>query len=105
MAGFEKSQEGSSALYAFDLATGRLAGRYPLPSDGKPHAANDLALADDGDVYINDSLGSGIYRLRPGAPALEVHVEPGIFRSPQGAGFGPGGRLSVADYGIGLFWL
>ncbi|MGH9366260.1 MAG: hypothetical protein ACRD3M_01130, partial [Thermoanaerobaculia bacterium] len=44
MAGFEKSQEGSSALYAFDLATGSLAGRYPLPSDGRPHAANDLAL-------------------------------------------------------------
>ena len=105
MAGYEKSMEGSSAVLRFDLATGRLAGRYPLPSDRKPHAANDLAIAENGDVYVTDSLGSGVYRIRVGATSIETVVEPGVFRSPQGLGFGPNGRLFVADWGYGLFWV
>jgi hypothetical protein len=104
MAGYEKGMEGSSVL-RFDLATGRLAGRYPLPSDGKPHAANDLAIAENGDLYVTDSLGSGVYRIRAGATSVETVVEPGVFRSPQGLGFGPNGRLYVADWGYGLFWV
>ncbi len=105
MAGFEKSMEGSSAVLAFDLATGRLSRRYALPADGRPHAANDFAIAENGDVYVTDSLGSGIYRIRAGAAAIEELVAPGVFRSPQGLGFGPRGRLYVADWGYGLFWV
>jgi hypothetical protein len=103
MRAYEKSREGESAVYAFELATGRLAQRHPFPSDGKPHAANDLALAANGDLYVTDSLGTGIYRLRRGAPALEEFVAPGVFRSPQGIGFGPRGRLYVADWATGLY--
>ncbi|HEY7574249.1 MAG TPA: hypothetical protein VIB08_03750 [Thermoanaerobaculia bacterium] len=105
MRGYEKSQEGASAVFAFEIATGRLSKRHAFPSDGKPHAANDLALAANGDLYVSDSLGSGIYRLRAGAAALEEFVAPGVFRSPQGLGFGPGGRLYVADWVTGLYWL
>jgi hypothetical protein len=105
MSGYEKSREGSSALFAFELASGKLAGRWALPADGKPRAANDLAIGSAGEVYVTDSLGSGIYRLRPGAAALDVLVAPGVFRSPQGIGFGPNGRLYVADWGYGLYWL
>jgi hypothetical protein len=105
MAGFEKSRDGRSALVAFDLATGKRAGRWELPADGKPHAANDLAVAENGDVLVTDSLGSGIYRLKAGAAAFDTLVAPGVFRSPQGIAFGPGGRLYVADWVYGLYWL
>ncbi|MGE5275600.1 MAG: hypothetical protein ACM3SU_01285 [Acidobacteriota bacterium] len=104
MAGYEKGMQGSSVL-RFDLATGRLAARYPLPSDGKPHAANDLAIAENGDLYVTDSLGSGVYRIRASAASIETVVRPGVFRSPQGLAFGPNGRLYVADWGYGLFWV
>jgi sugar lactone lactonase YvrE len=105
MAGYEKRLKGSSAVFAFDLATGELAGRWPLPSDGKPHAAGDLLVAENGDVLVTDGLGSGIYRIRAGSDAIEELVAPGVFRSPQGLAYGPGGRLYVADWGHGLYWI
>ena len=105
MAGYEKSLDGASALYAFDLATGKLLRRDPLPADGKPHAANDLLIEKNGDVLVTDSLGSGIYRFRAAGGPLETVVPPGVFRSPQGMGYGPGGRIYVADWGYGLYRL
>ena len=105
MAGFEKARDGESALVAFDLDSGKRVGRWPLPADGKPHAANDLLVEANGDVLVTDSLGSGIYRLRAGASSLETFVAPGVFRSPQGIVAGPGGRIYVADWGYGLFRL
>jgi sugar lactone lactonase YvrE len=105
MAGYEKRLEGASALYAFDLATGKLLRRDSLSSDGKPHACNDLLVEADGDVLVTDSLGSGIYRFRAAGGPVETVVPPGVFRSPQGIGHGPGGRIYVADWGYGLYWI
>ena len=105
MAGYEKSLEGASALYAFDLASGKLLRRDPLPADGKPHAANDLLVEANGDVLVTDSLGSGIYRFRASGGPPETVAPPGVFRSPQGIVLGPGGRIYVADWGYGLYWL
>jgi sugar lactone lactonase YvrE len=105
MKGYTPSLEGRSAVYEFDLATGKPVRNTALPVDGKPHAANDLAVAENGDLYVTDSLGSGIYRIPSGGGALETFVAPGVFRSPGGIAFGPGGRLYVADWGQGLYWL
>ena len=103
MTGYDGSLEGQSAVFVFDLASARLLRRIPLPSDGKRHAANDLAISGAGDVIVTDSLGSGVYRIRAGATAVEILVRPGLFRSPQGVGFGPNGSLYVADWGRGLY--
>jgi len=105
MSGYEEKMDGSSAVFVFDLETGRLRRSYPLPADGKPHALNDFEIADNGEVFTTDSLGGGVYKLRPGGDALEVAVPPGVFQSPQGLAFGPQGRLYVADWGYGLFWI
>jgi len=105
MTGYEKSMEGSSALFAFDLASGRLVRRAALPKEGK-HALNDLAIGDGGDVYTTDSLGGGLYRLKSGTDSLQVVVPPSGLRSPQGIGFVPGTgekRAFVADYGTGIW--
>lgn len=103
MVGWDASQEGTSALVAFDLKTGKQVVRAALPKSGK-HALNDLAIAANGDVYATDSLDSGVYRLRAGAKALESFLAPGIFRSPQGIAFAADGkRAYIADYGVGIW--
>ncbi|HYK43303.1 MAG TPA: hypothetical protein VE007_13015, partial [Thermoanaerobaculia bacterium] len=105
MVGYDKSMDGSSSLFAFDLRTGKLARRVALPKEGK-RALNDLAIADNGDVYSTDSLGGGLYRLRAAAGSLETVVPPAALRSPQGIGFVPGAREKrafVAEYGRGIW--
>jgi len=105
MTGYEKAMDGSSSLFAFDLATGRLVRRVALPKEGK-RALNDLAIAANGDVYATDSLGGGLYRLKSGADSLETVVPPSALRSPQGVGFVPGTREKrafVAEYGTGIW--
>ena len=48
---------GKTALYAFDLPSGKLLGRYPVDGDG--HQLNALVVAPRGAVYVTDT--------RPGA--------------------------------------
>jgi sugar lactone lactonase YvrE len=105
MRGYEKTLEAGNGVLAFDLATGRLAGRWTLPASDRRQAPGDLLVADGGNVLVSDGLGSGVYRIRPGKREVETVVAPGAFRSPQGMGYGPGGALYVADYGSGLFRL
>jgi hypothetical protein len=103
MRGYEKKLEAGNGVLAFDLETGRLAGRWALPASAGQQAPGDLLVSDGGDVYVSDGLGSGVYRIKPGKKEVETVAAPGAFRSPQGMGFGPGGALYVADYGSGLF--
>ena len=104
MRGYEPAMEGSTALFAYDLRNGMLLRKVVLPKDGKPHVLNDLALAENGDVYATDSAGSGIYVVRAGGDKIEEFIAPGVFRSPQGLVFESGGeQLYVADWSVGLF--
>jgi hypothetical protein len=69
---------------------------------------NDLAIAENGDVYATDSLGGGLYRLKAGADSLETVVPRSALRSPQGVGFVPGAgekRAFVAEYGTGIWFV
>jgi hypothetical protein len=82
---------GKGALYRFDLDTGKLIRRYPAPggSPEQPLLFNDLVLAPNGDVFTTAGPG-GIFRLRNGAAAPEVFIEPdgsfwnGIAITPDG---------------------
>lgn len=103
-AGIEKSREGSSGLFAYDIDKATLIAKYELPKDGKEHALNDLTISPESDVYATDSLGSGVYRLSHGAMELEEFIAPGAFRSPQGLAFSEDGRrLIIADWSDGLW--
>ncbi|HSG33733.1 MAG TPA: hypothetical protein VLA37_04300, partial [Sphingomonadaceae bacterium] len=74
--------------------------RFPAPAGVN---LSDIALGKDGAVYASDPLAGGIYRLAPGADAIEELVPPGNLRSPQGLAEGADGRwLYVSDYRYGL---
>jgi hypothetical protein len=91
-----------SALVRIDLRTGRRKAAYPLPRGG-PQQWGDLTVGPDGTVYAGDGLTGDIWRLKPGASALELLIAPGTMVSPQGMAVTPDGhRLIVADYTTGM---
>jgi sugar lactone lactonase YvrE len=95
----------SVALLKVDLASGRVLERFAPPAGGaKQRSFGDLLVTRDGTVYVSDSLAGEIWRLKPGAKALDRLVAPGTLDSPQGLVPTPDGlRLIVSDYPGGLF--
>ncbi|MGH8145510.1 MAG: SMP-30/gluconolactonase/LRE family protein [Rhodanobacteraceae bacterium] len=101
--GFVTEDDGRTALFRFDLRSGALLAKYPVPHDGQKHQFNDLTVAPDGTVYVADGNG-GVYVLKPGAKALAPLTPAGRLRSAQGLALSRDGRLLyVADYVGGLF--
>ena len=74
---------GRGRVSAFDLRTGRERFHVDAPLEGR-HLFNDLTVAEDGTAYVTDSRAGGIWRLRPGATALEVFLPSGSFHFPNG---------------------
>lgn len=57
------SDLGVSELRAFSLADAAPAGTYVLDERPTLHGFNDIALAENGDVYVTDSPMDSVYRL------------------------------------------
>lgn len=94
-----ESEPAASSLFRWDLATGKLLGRYELP--GRPHLCNDIALGRDGEVFVTDSRAGAVHRLRE--HRLETFVGPGTFDYPNGIAVSPDfKKLFVADFAKGL---
>lgn len=93
--------DGSSSLYRYDLKTAKLLGKYDIP--GKPHLCNDIAVGKGGEVFITDSKGGMVHRLKAGGTALETLVASGTFIYPNGITISPDfGKLYVADFTKGV---
>ncbi len=109
MAGYQENLEGSSALFAFDLDSGKLVGRYEGSKPGKK-GFNDVRVAPDGAIFVTDheERPGTLYRLDPQTAAaksgkLEPFGDPDALGSPEGLTFSPDGRyLFVADYSYGI---
>lgn len=102
-AGFDSTNTGRSGVFRFDLATGALTGRYPIPDDGALHALGDVTVARNGDVYATDSRAPAVYRVRAGADSIERFVTSPLFLSAQGLALDAEERtLYVADYSRGM---
>lgn len=79
---------------------GSILRRFPLGDGGG--IPGEIALAPDGSVLVSDGLRSQLYRLRPGAAALET-VRSAALRSPQGIAVRPDGAVAyVADWSRGI---
>jgi hypothetical protein len=64
---------GHSALRGFDLATGAAKFRWDLP--GTRNLCNDFTVGPDKALYISDTLGAKIWRLKPGAAQPELLLD------------------------------
>jgi hypothetical protein len=59
-----------SALRGFDLKMGAAKFRWELP--GEKNLCNDFVVGPDKALYISDTFGAKIWRLKPGAAAPEI---------------------------------
>lgn len=82
-----------SSLVAFDLATGDLDARYPFPEG--PAACNDIAVAPDGTVFATETAGGRIFRLAPGADALELFASGEELVGIDGIAFADDGAMYI----------
>ena len=99
MEGYEKDSPLQSAIFEFDADTGKLRRELRPPATAKAAAFDDLAVAADGRVYVNDGENGRVWTLAPGAGALEVFLETDLFRGTQGLAPTPDGRsLYLSDY-------
>jgi sugar lactone lactonase YvrE len=89
----DPATSGRSELVALDLRTGTVR-RKLSPSDGHKHLLNDVAVGDDGTVYVTDSEGGAVLRAAGGGD-LRTFVPAGALVYPNGIAFARG-RLYVA---------
>jgi len=80
-------------LVAFELKSGKLAGRWPFP--GASGTCNDIAIATDGTAYATDTPGGRIVKLAKGGSALEVVVTDDRLKGIDGLAFEAGGALII----------
>ena len=84
-------------IKGFDLKTGEPKVSVRLP--GTPAIAQDFALAEDGSLYLTNTVAPQILRLKPGAGAVEVFVQDEALKGGlDGIAFGSDGHLYVNTY-------
>jgi sugar lactone lactonase YvrE len=104
MEDFKPADENRTGVCAFNLDTARLVHRYDLEPQTPAHRFDDLAVLNDGRVFISDGGSGAIYLVTPGAASLRVFVAPGTIQGPNGIAPSPDGRfIYVADYAGFLF--
>lgn len=72
-----------SNVHVFDLKNGSLVRRFSV-KDGRKHLFNDLCFLDNGDLFVTDSDGGGIYLIKNGSTEIEPFIPEGTFRYPNG---------------------
>ncbi len=90
------------SLKTFDLKSGALKADYPFP-EGKG-LCNDVAIAGDGVAYVTDTSGAHVFRLKPGAAALELWSADPRFEGADGIAIGPSGSVIVNNVRSNLLY-
>lgn len=84
----------------FDLKSGAL--KFSARAPGGPSVVNDFAISDDGSIYITNTAGPQILRIKPGATDIEVFVQDDALKGGlDGIAFGKDGNLYVNTYVTG----
>lgn len=100
--GFPKEDSGKTELLEVDPTSGKVLRRFALVTNG-PAVLGDMSVTADGTVYVTDSIGGGVYRLRGDLETAKLEkITDGLF-SPQTPVLARDGkRLFIADYSMGV---
>ena len=75
---------GCSAVFKYDLRTGRLIKKYALSNKPNVHFLNDLAINSRGDAFITDTVTGDIYLISRSKDELELFTNLGEKAFPNG---------------------
>jgi sugar lactone lactonase YvrE len=90
---------GETAMKAFGLKDASLKASYAFPGNG---LCNDMAVAKDGTVYVTDTTGARVLRLKKGASALDVWAsDPMLLGTADGVALLADGSVYVNSVGQG----
>ena len=84
--------ERRNAIVRYDLKTGRMLDRVPAPDAMQ---LNDLAVAEDGLIYVTDSESGTLFRWKPGESIVARLGAAGGLRGANGITIGSDGTLYV----------
>lgn len=93
---------GCSAVFKYDLRSGRLIKKYDLSNKPEVHFLNDLTINSRGDAFITDTVTGDIYRISRRKDELELFVNLGKQAYPNGIDVSSDGKhlFVAADGGI-----
>ena len=95
-----------SAVYKYDIKTGKLIAKFYPDHPAKEFVFGDLALNNKGEVFVSDSKNNIIFRANEANGKLEPFFTSEEFWNIQGLTFSPYGKyLFIADYIKGIFRL
>ncbi len=99
----EPRRQGTTAVFRYELGTGRLLGKLEAGSRKEPQCFNDLVVAPDGDVYLSGE-GAVFRVVRKEARLERFAPTPGLF--VNGIAMSPDGRtIYLADHLQGIVLL
>lgn len=99
--GFDSTLAGRAAVFRYDLAKRTLLQRCDLPRSER-HGAGDIAVAENGDLFIADTGDGALLVIRNGS-GIHTLVPKGELMSPQGPAIAPDGKhIYLADYARGI---
>ena len=99
--GFDLTLAGRAAVLRYDLTKGTLLQRYDLPGSER-HGAGDIAVAENGDLFIADTGDGALLVIRNGS-GIQTLVPKGELMSPQGPAIAADGKhIYLADYARGI---
>jgi hypothetical protein len=101
-AAFDGSSAGQAELAVYDLTSGDrialvdLAAAVTNPPDDAAYFANDVAVSDDGTVYVTDTMLNAVYEVTRDYEASLLHRFDDEAGGPNGIEVHPAGYLLVA---------
>jgi hypothetical protein len=100
--GFNAANAGKSAVFEFELASGKFLHEYAMPNEPGNHVLSALAVGPKGQVYVAEGARKRVFRLDGGS--LKVIVQNQKLSGISAiAVTGDGRTLYLADYVQGIF--
>ncbi|QJW57571.1 Virginiamycin B lyase [Serratia plymuthica] len=96
----------ANRVYALNVADATLNRSLPLPEG---EMGNDIVLGADGTVYLTETKGGGILRLRPDEAAFQTLYRDSRLTAPSGLGAAgivilDDKRMAIANFGTGKLY-
>lgn len=99
MKGYNKNLEGKAEVLQLDIKTKTILKRFPLQGN---HVFGDLAVADNGEVFVSDSGEAVIFKIKNDKMEVWLDLKKEAFNL-QGLTFnGNESQLFIADYMKGI---